>query len=213
LYFMQPGLSSIDRDRLEKELPVFQIDEMFKIPQKRYVILGGLLKQGIVKERTPLLLGPFYDGTFLPVNINSIRRHKTPCAIAKAGQSVSLSLGVVEGIRKGMVLVSPQLTPKATYYFQASISVLYHSTSGWLKPGYEASIHIGNVRQTAKIEETISRIETNGRVTSAVVLFRFIKHPEYIYELGTQVVFRAGSKTLGLGTVSEIFPFEITPIN
>jgi hypothetical protein len=68
-------------------------------------------------------LGPFYDGTFQPVCINSIRRHKTPCLVAKASQSVSLSLDSdIAGLRKGMVLISPLLVPKATMFFQVRIS-------------------------------------------------------------------------------------------
>ena len=66
-----------------------------------------------------MLLGPLDDGSFHPVCVNSIRRHKTPCLIARASQSVSLSLDLeVDGLRKGMVLVSPQACPKASWYFQ-----------------------------------------------------------------------------------------------
>jgi GTPase len=90
LHLLPPGLNAKEKDRLEKvrmghnrfvsstvlpptysifflfqELPVFQVDETIRIPQKG-TILGGLLKQGIVKERTSMLLGGhLFDCFFL----------------------------------------------------------------------------------------------------------------------------------------------------
>lgn len=99
-------------------MPEFQIDETFWIPRVG-TILGGLVTQGVIKEKTSMLLGPLDDGSFKPVCVNSIRRHKSPCLMARASQSVSVSLDEeVNGLRKGMVLVSPQACPKATWYFQ-----------------------------------------------------------------------------------------------
>lgn len=84
-------------------------------------ILGGLVTQGVIKEKTSMLLGPLDDGSFQPVCVNSIRRHKSPCIMARASQSVSVSLDEeVSGLRKGMVLISPQACPKATWFFQVN---------------------------------------------------------------------------------------------
>jgi len=80
---------------------------------------------------------------------------------------------------------------------------MYHSTA--ISKGFQTTVHIGNVRQTVKIEEILSvpRISTNDR---ALVVFRFIKHPEYI-QVGSRLLFREGS-TKGFGTVTDVYPFE-----
>jgi len=111
-----------------QELPEFQIDETFWIPRVG-TILGGLLTHGVLQEKTAMLLGPLADGSFQPVVVNSIRRHKTLCVMARAGQSVSVRLDIeVDGLRKGMVLVSPQSCPKATWLFQVGFYFAYKET-------------------------------------------------------------------------------------
>ncbi|CAL8129538.1 unnamed protein product [Orchesella dallaii] len=209
MFLLPPGLTAAEREQLEKELPEFQIDETFWIPRVG-TILGGLLTQGVIKEKTSMLLGPLDDGSFQPVCVNSIRRHKTPCLMARASQSVSLSLDLeVTRLRKGMVLVSPQSCPKATWLFQADICVVYHATA--ICKGFQTTVYIGNVRQTAKIEEilSVSRISTNER---ASVVFRLMKHPEYL-KVGSKIVFCNGTSK-GFGTVVHLYPFETkTPLS
>ena len=78
--------------------------------------------------------------------------------------------------------------------------VLYHAT--FMKKKFETTVHIGNVRQTAVIEDisSVSRIGTDDR---AVVTFRFIKHPEYI-TIGSRLLFRGGLGSNGYGTIIAI---------
>lgn len=65
--------------------------------------------------------GPLHDGSFKPVSVTSIRRHKIPCQALKASQSASVGLDIeVDGLRRGMVLLSPMYTPTVCYYFQVS---------------------------------------------------------------------------------------------
>jgi len=57
--------------------------------------------------------------SFVQVRVNSLRRYKTSCRVVKASQSASVGLNIqLPCLRKGMVLVSPQLKPQATFYFQ-----------------------------------------------------------------------------------------------
>lgn len=66
-----------------------------------------------------LMTGPLLNGAFKPVQVTSIRRNKIPCQTIRASQSASIGLdSEVEGLRKGMVLVSPKSCPKACIYFQ-----------------------------------------------------------------------------------------------
>lgn len=48
-------------------------------------------------------------------------------------------------MRKGMVLASPELHPEAVWEFDASISILTHSTT--IQPRYQAVIHCEIIRQ------------------------------------------------------------------
>lgn len=81
--------------------------------------------------------------------------------------------------------------------------MVYHATA--ICKGFQTTVYIGNVRQTAQIEEilSVSRISTNER---ASVVFRLLKHPEYL-KAGSRILFRAGT-TKGFGTVVHLFPFE-----
>ena len=50
-----------------------------------------------------------------------------------------------------MVLVSEKLEPKACKTFEAELYLLFHANS--ISKGFQATIHVGNVCQTAFIVE------------------------------------------------------------
>lgn len=65
------------------------------------------------------VLGPFDNGTFIPVTVQSIHRNKAPCRVVKATQSASLSLEqTVPGLRNGMVLLGLGVNQSACIFFQ-----------------------------------------------------------------------------------------------
>ena len=79
--------------------------------------------------------------------------------------------------------------------FDAEILVLFHSTT--IKEKYQAMVHCGGVRQTARIVGMDKEILRTG--DRAIVRFRFMQSPEYI-KPGSKVLFREG-RTKGLGKV------------
>ncbi|XP_078140722.1 GTP-binding protein 1 isoform X2 [Centroberyx gerrardi] len=101
-------------------------------------------------------------------------------------------------IRKGMVMVSPRLSPQATWEFEAEILVLHHPTT--ISPRYQAMVHCGSIRQTATIL-TMNRdcLRTGDK---ASVHFRFIKTPEYLH-CDQRLVFREG-RTKAVGTITKL---------
>nr|XP_018902782.1 PREDICTED: GTP-binding protein 2 [Bemisia tabaci] len=203
LHVLPPGVSNKEKQRLEQEEPEFQIDETFRVHDVGPVV-GGLLTKGVVTEKTALVIGPLANGEFLPVTVQSIHRNKAPCRVVHASQSASLCLDrVIPGLRVGMVLLSCNVPPSACYFFQAQVCVLYHSTS--IHAGFQTTVHIGNIRQTAVIEGIMacSSMHTND---NAAVLFRFMRHPEYV-QVGMRLLFREGV-TKGIGKVTQIFPLE-----
>lgn len=166
----------------------------------------GTILRGTVKENDALLLGPTEEGEFIPVKIGSIHRNRLPCRVATAGQTASLSVGCLDScvIRKGMVLVSPQLNPVCCLEFEADVYLLFHN--GYIATGFQTVIHVGNVRQTAIISTMkSSALRTNQKT---VVTFKFINRPEYV-RTGTRLLFREG-KTKGMGEVTKIIPYDHT---
>jgi GTPase len=71
--------------------------------------------------------------------------------------------------------------------FEAEILVLYHATTMACK--YQAMVHCGSVRQSARILSMDKEfIRTGDR---ALVSFEFVQHPEYL-RVGSLMVFREG---------------------
>ncbi|XP_022081456.1 GTP-binding protein 2-like [Acanthaster planci] len=201
LHVLPPSHNSIEQEKLAQELTEFQVDEVYTVPDVGRVV-GGTLSRGSVKEKERLLLGPNENGHFSSVTVHTIHRNRTSCRVVRPGQAATLAIG--EGdknvLRKGMVLVSKDLNPLACMEFEASIFVFFHVTS--ISQGFQATLHISNVCQTAVIASMdTERIKTNGQAT---VRFRFIKQPEFIRE-GARLLFREGT-TKGMGQVTRVFP-------
>lgn len=203
LHVLPPGVSVKEKERLEQEPCEFQIDETFRVPEVGTVV-GGLLTKGAVTEGTQLVIGPMNDGSFMPVKVQSIHRNKAPCRMVRASQSASLGLDqTVPGLRTGMVLLSADSNPTGCLFFQATVCVLFHATT--IYAGFQTTVHIGNIRQTAVIEGIMASggIHTNDR---ASVLFRFVRHPECV-RVGMRLLFREGC-TKGIGKITQVFPLD-----
>ncbi|XP_012287777.1 GTP-binding protein 2 isoform X2 [Orussus abietinus] len=135
----------------DPESCLFQIDETFRVAGLTEPVLGGLLVKGAIAPGARLLVGPLPNGEFRPVKVVSLHRNKAPCCLVRASQSASLTLAPstnrdppLPHLRPGMVLVSLREHPHATLFFQATVLIVYHTTS--IYPGFQATIHVGNIR-------------------------------------------------------------------
>jgi len=184
----------------EDEAPAeFQIDDTFSVPGVGTVVSGTTL-QGTVRVNDTLLLGPDSTGNFQPVAIKGIHRRRMPTTVVRSGQTCSFALKRVKrsAIRKGMVMVAPELEPKATWEFEGEILVLHHPTTIGVK--YEAMVHCGSIRQTARIiSMELDHIRTGDKTSAR---FRFGRHPEYLRP-GAKLIFREG-RTKAVGTVLKL---------
>ncbi|XP_023686830.1 GTP-binding protein 2-like isoform X2 [Paramormyrops kingsleyae] len=97
----------------------------------------------------------------------------------------------------GMVMVSPEMEPTICWLFEAEIVLLFHAKT--FRKGFQVTVHVGNVRQTAVVEALKGKEELRTG-EKAVVRFRFIKHPEYL-KVGAKLLFREGV-TKGIGHVT-----------
>lgn len=71
------------------------MDEIFNVPEAG-TVLGGVLTQGMVHEGDPVVVGPQEDGTFVKTAIATLRRNRTPCRVARAGEAVTVTLTSLE---------------------------------------------------------------------------------------------------------------------
>ncbi|XP_054655578.1 GTP-binding protein 2 [Dunckerocampus dactyliophorus] len=195
-----PLSNSKEQEELMQQLTEFQVDEIYTVPEVGTVV-GGTLYSGICREGDRLVVGPTDSGHFHKLSVGSIQRNRSACRVLRAGQAATLALGDFDRtlLRKGMVMVSPEMNPTICWIFEAEIVLLFHSKT--FRRGFQVTVHIRNVRQTATVEAIYGKEELRTG-EKAVVQFKFIKHPEYL-KVGAKVLFREGV-TKGIGHVTKL---------
>lgn len=165
----------------------YQITDTFSVPFVGTVV-SGVVMNGIVHAGDQLYLGPDGNGAFQMVTVKSIQRKRLNVPLACAGQSASFGLKKIRRstIRKGMVMLDKETTPvpRGCREFEAEILVLYHSTTIGHK--YQAMLHCGAVRQTARVlamDKPDQILRTGDRAT---VRFQFLQ-PAYL-KVGARLV-------------------------
>ncbi|XP_007896494.1 GTP-binding protein 2 isoform X2 [Callorhinchus milii] len=202
LNVLPPLTNSKEQEELMQQLTEFQVDEIYSVPEVGTVV-GGTLYSGICREGERLVVGPTDEGKFLPLKVCSMQRNRSACRVLRAGQAATLALGNFDRalLRKGMVMVSPEMHPTICSVFESEIVLLFHAKT--FRRGFQVTVHVGNVRQTA-IVEIIQGKEELRTGEKAVVRFRFIKHSEYL-KVGAKLLFREGV-TKGIGHVTKLHP-------
>lgn len=127
LFMLAPTISKSDREKLEKETPEFQIDEIFRVQEVGGQVVGGLLVKGILEEKMLVKIGPGPQGEFWTAQIKNIYRNKHKCRFVRPNQSASLSFSMIDELpllRHGMVLLPDnEDTIDCTYFFQVISSL------------------------------------------------------------------------------------------
>lgn len=130
------------------------------------------MKSGVIHVGDKVILGPDFAGQFVTTTIKGIHRKRVSVPVAMAGQAVTFALKNIRrnNIRKGQVLLTfdkDKPLPRSSRRFEAEILVLYHSTT--IKSRYQAMVHCGAVRQTARIittEKSVLRTGDRAKVVS-----------------------------------------------
>uniref|UniRef100_A0A672MAF1 Tr-type G domain-containing protein n=1 Tax=Sinocyclocheilus grahami TaxID=75366 RepID=A0A672MAF1_SINGR len=148
---LPPLSNSKEQEELMQQLTEFQIDEIYTVPDVGTVV-GGTLYSGICREGEQLVVGPTDAGQFRELAVCSIQRNRSGCRVLRAGQAATLALGDFDRslLRKGMVMVSPEMNPTICWRFEAEIVLLFHAKT--FHKGFQVTVHVGNVRQTATVE-------------------------------------------------------------
>lgn len=140
--------------------------------------------------------------------MRSIHHKRLEVESASAGQAVCFAIRSLikkeqlkrNHFRKGMILVDKDSRPQPIFDFEAEVVILNHATT--IKPNYQAVIHCGVVRQTAKVVDMDHDLLRTG--DKGLIRFHYMYRPEFL-KVGTIVLFREG-RTKGLGVVSRVFP-------
>uniref|UniRef100_A0A8C1ZKP6 GTP binding protein 2 n=1 Tax=Cyprinus carpio TaxID=7962 RepID=A0A8C1ZKP6_CYPCA len=201
---LPPLSNSKEQEELMQQLTEFQVQlyTSYK-PYRVCVVLHLCVCSGICREGEQLVVGPTDDGEFRELTVCSIQRNRSGCRVLRAGQAATLALGDFDRslLRKGMVMVSPEMNPTICWRFEAEIVLLFHAKT--FHKGFQVTVHVGNVRQTATVEALQGKDELRTG-EKAVVRFKFIKHPEYL-KVGAKLLFREGV-TKGIGQVTKLQP-------
>lgn len=152
------------------DLTEFEIDETFTVTGIGLVVSGTVVS-GTLKENDTMLLGPFSDKSFCPVQVKTIHCKRVPVPFVTVGTFTAVAIKLIHDkvvselkvqnskmltrdmIRKAMMLVSPNCQNKPTWVFKARVHILHHPTT--IKEKYQAVIHNNKIRQTASLENIV----------------------------------------------------------
>jgi len=175
------------------------------------VAVGDTLKFGPVVEKTS---GNLVRDGFIEVRVSSMRFQNVPTTQLSAGTVGTFALkmgGKVKAlltdskhlIERGKVLVGKRSKLLPTMYLKANVTILQHPSS--IRLGYEPVLHIGMVRQSARVismhaADSGDPVETLRAGDAAEVLFQWAHRPEII-EAGSALIFRE-NLVKGIGSIT-----------
>lgn len=177
------------------------------------VVVSGMLNSGKLKIGDNVLLGPMKNtNEYIKTYVRSIQIKRVSVGEVAAGTYCTLSLKKINinFLRKGMVLISNDNPTRNVRKFTANINILqsHHTT---IRKNYQPFLHIGCVRQSAKIldiQNIKSKNEVNNEDPSlrtgdrALLTLEFIYRGEYV-QPGNKLIFREG-KIRGVGIIQDI---------
>jgi len=207
---------------LKHKDPEVLIDKTYHVRDVGTVV-GGTVVSGKIETGSEMLLCPDKNGDFIPVTITSLHTKRVPVNQVHAGQHVAFSLKDIQRsqTRKGMVLLSQDSKPQATWTFEAIVKVDVAP-----KIRYEPVIQCRTVRQSAKIismnnEHPASPLKSSsGSISKSpskspskasflkhstqydcTIGFKLLYRPEYL-QVGMRVILRGCCK--GIGTITKV---------
>ncbi|RLI84309.1 GTP-binding protein [Archaeoglobales archaeon] len=174
------------------------IDRIYKVSGVGTVISGSV-KAGEIRAGEEVFIGPFHDGSFERVKVQSIEMHYYRIDKASDGDIVGLAIkgAEFEKLRRGMVVTKKD--PRAVYEFVADIYVFSHPTR--IKRGYEPVLHLETISETVVFEDMDRDYMMAG--DRGKVKLRFKYNPYFIFP-GQKFIFREG-KSKGMGEIKEVF--------
>lgn len=200
---------------------LIRIEDLFPSVPGVGLVVSGRVVRGTASVNDNVRVGPVVDaaGTlvksgFSSMRISSMRFEGVPVeelppgtigtfALKAAGKAKSLLADGTRLLRHVKVLLGSESVVAPSRFLKANVTILQHPSS--IRPRYEPVLHIGMVRQAARVVEmrdpsTGEPLETLRAGDSAEVLFKWAHWPE-VLEAGSALVFRE-SRVKGIGKVT-----------
>ncbi|RUM33013.1 MAG: GTP-binding protein [Archaeoglobus sp.] len=184
--------------KFTKEKFLMYIDRLYRVSGVGTVV-SGCIRSGELKEGDEVYIGPFHDGTFKKVRVQSMEMHYYRVSKAEAGDIVGVAVKPIkfDELRRGMVLSEKE--PKAVWEFEANVIVFTHPTR--IKRGYEPVVHIETIAETVVFEDMDKEYLKAG--DKGKVRMKFKYHPYYVFE-GQKFIFREG-RSKGVGEIVRVY--------
>uniref|UniRef100_A0A7C3RG62 GTP-binding protein n=1 Tax=Archaeoglobus fulgidus TaxID=2234 RepID=A0A7C3RG62_ARCFL len=176
---------------------VMYIDKIYRVTGVGTVVSGSV-KSGELAEGEEVYIGPFQDGSFRKVKVQSIEMHHYRIDKAKPGDIIGVALkgARYDELRRGMVLSKKE--PRAVWEFEAEVYVFTHPTL--ISTGYEPVVHVETISETVTFLDIDRGYLKSG--DRGIVRMRFKYHPHFVYE-GQKFIFREG-RSKGMGEIVRI---------
>ena len=174
------------------------IDRLYRVSGVGTVV-SGCVRSGEIREGEEVFIGPFHDGSFRKVRVQSMEMHYYRVERAEAGDIVGIAVKPVEfdELRRGMVLSKRE--PKAVWEFDANVIVFSHPTR--IRRGYEPVIHVETIAETVVFEDMDKEYLKAG--DRGKVRIRFKYNPHHVFE-GQKFIFREG-RSKGVGEILRVY--------
>ncbi|AGK61630.1 translation elongation factor 1A GTP binding domain family [Archaeoglobus sulfaticallidus PM70-1] len=173
------------------------IDRIYRVSGVGTVV-SGTIKSGEIRAGEEVYIGPFHDGSFRKVRVQSIEMHYYRIERACDGDIVGLAIkgARFDELRRGMVLTKKEIHP--VYEFLAEVYIFNHPTR--IKRGYEPVLHLETISETVVFEDIEKEYMMAGERGKVRMKFKY--HPYYICK-GQKFIFREG-KSKGMGEVVKV---------
>lgn len=176
--------------------------------------MAGTLLSGTLNTGQVVLCGPDKLGKFKSLVVSSVHVNRVPVETAYSGDYICCAVkpankkNVItrKDIRKGMMLLDPNLEPVPAWEFDALVEVL--QITARISIGYQAYMHCGMIRQSVTVVTMDKDVLMPKDI--ARVRFRFMFSPEYIRK-DLPLLIREG-RTKVKGTITRVVPIK-EPVN
>jgi GTPase len=190
---------------------IFDVSEFYNVKGVG-VVIGGIVRKGIINSDGIYYIGPSKAEEFIPVNIRSIHNDfRENVDGLKSGESGCFAIRAKKNQlnlkylrkKKGVILTSKPMQLCSS--FIAKMNIFHHHTM--MKVGYEATMNCKNVKSPIEIidieDKNRNQIDNVKSNTLCFIKMRFTNRKQFINK-GDVFLIREGT-TRGIGLVEECF--------
>jgi elongation factor 1-alpha len=176
------------------------VDKVYRGIKGTNVVVTGTVKSGVFKKGQIVKVGPDGGNIFQEGRLFSIEMFKKRIGTVKAGDLFGFDIKDVDKhlVRRGQMIIDPDIEPDSCRTFEANIIVTRHPTK--ISVGYSPVLQAHTIQQTVVLKK-IYDADFLSVGDFARVRLEFMTSPEALSE-GDKIVLREAN-TRAIGTVIE----------